>query len=413
MLVLATTLCATSLPFAYNWTRFPSAWFGANKTHWESDAQLAEIGRYSMAVLGWQHLDDVTNWTAVVYAQLAEAGRIKAAHPDVPVFVYCGFGWAMGLNAAVQPLMFGPDKEQYTNFFLQAADGPEFTHTDCQQMGENPPNCVGWFWNFGNASARDYFVDHLVGPLAAAGTIDGVFFDAVNYGYDIPETRPWGRAVVSVPDCDGRLNVSGCDALVAGTIDVAARATKLLNANGKVPIFANPGYYSNFYNRTIVLDEQRLVTALDGLEWLNYYESARAEQLAADPKVGDALLRNMLREGRAGVPVGVHAYYARNATTGALEDVTPHVAAFLLAREEHWYYFGSTGWFDASYEWSDLYDLECGRPKGAATSVGAVWSREYDRCQVHLDCSAAVAAGAGGCEASIVGPGAARTRRIS
>ena len=58
--------------------------------------------------------------------------------------------------------------------------------------------------------------------------------------------------------------------------------------------------------------------------------------------------------------------------------MTPHVAAFLLAREEHWYYFGSTGWFDASYEWSDLYDLQCGRPKGAATSVGAVWSREYE-----------------------------------
>ena len=105
MLAVATTLCATSLPFAYNWTRFPSAWFGANKTHWESDAQLAEIGRYSMAVLGWQHLDDVTNWTAVVYAQLAEAGRIKAAHPDVPVFVYCGYGFAFGLNAGTFPVM--------------------------------------------------------------------------------------------------------------------------------------------------------------------------------------------------------------------------------------------------------------------------------------------------------------------
>ena len=170
----------------------------------------------------------------------------------------------MGLNAAVQPLMFGPDKDLYKDFFLQAADGPEFTHTDCQQMGENPPNCVGWFWNFGNASARDYFVDHLVGPLAAAGTIDGVFFDAVNYGYDIPETRPWGRAVVSVPDCDGRLNVSGCDALVAGTIDVAARASTLLNALQDT-MYATPVYYSNFYNRTIVLDEQRLVTALDGI----------------------------------------------------------------------------------------------------------------------------------------------------
>ena len=89
--------------------------------------------------------------------------------------------------------------------------------------------------------------------------------------------------------------------------------------------------------------------------------------------------------------------------------MTPHVAAFLLAREEHWYYFGSTGWFDASYEWSDLYDLECGRPK-APPRLRRVEPRVRP-LPVHLDCSAAVAAGAGGCDASIVGPGAAR--RIS
>ena len=145
MLAVALTLtCVSNLPFAYNWTRFPSAWFGANKTQWESDEQLAEIGRYSMAVLGWQHLDDPSSWTAVVYAQLAEAGRIKQAHPDLPVFVYAGFGWAMGLNAAVHPLMFGPDKDQYTGFFLQAKDGPMYTRTDCQQMGvKTNPYCAG------------------------------------------------------------------------------------------------------------------------------------------------------------------------------------------------------------------------------------------------------------------------------
>jgi hypothetical protein len=41
--------------------------------------------------------------------------------------------------------------------------------------------CTGYFWNFGNASARDYFIEHLVAPLALAPMIDGIFYDAVNF----------------------------------------------------------------------------------------------------------------------------------------------------------------------------------------------------------------------------------------
>ena len=48
----------------------------------------------------------------------------------------------------------------------------------CEQEHTSDKHCVGWFWNFANASARDYFVARLVAPLAAA-PIDGVFFDAV------------------------------------------------------------------------------------------------------------------------------------------------------------------------------------------------------------------------------------------
>ena len=40
-----------------------------------------------------------------------------------------------------------------------------------------------------NASARDYFVENLVTPLAISPMIDGVFFDAVNFAYDIPSYR--------------------------------------------------------------------------------------------------------------------------------------------------------------------------------------------------------------------------------
>lgn len=73
------------------------------------------------------------------------------------------------------------------------------------------PYCVGWFWKFSNASARTYFVEQLVGPLAAFPAIDGVFFDAFNYGYSIPAVRPWGRPVVNVPNCSAT-GGAGCEA---------------------------------------------------------------------------------------------------------------------------------------------------------------------------------------------------------
>ena len=63
---------------SYDWSRFPAAWFGANATHWESPSQIAAIGKYAMAILGWQHLAGLDNMTAVVYAQLTQAAQESA-----------------------------------------------------------------------------------------------------------------------------------------------------------------------------------------------------------------------------------------------------------------------------------------------------------------------------------------------
>jgi hypothetical protein len=173
----------------------------------------------------------------------------------------------------------------------------------CLQEHTSDKHCVGWFWNFANASARDYFVSHLVAPLAEAPSIDGVFFDAVNYGYDIPEVieyspgkyseavqsttmdtkwmggwmggwwvggwalrgaryqstihpsthrpylsevRPWGMPVLNVPNCStpvaqgGAVGWGGCEALLNGTLDVLRRTTQLLNSRGKVRHLVTP-----------------------------------------------------------------------------------------------------------------------------------------------------------------------------
>jgi hypothetical protein len=324
---------AAAWPFPYEWSRFPAAWFGSNKTNWESPAQLAEIGKYALAIFGWQHLAGDDNMTAVVYPQLTQASILKTAHPTLPVFVYASYGWAFGMNAAVWPLMHDP---AYSEFFLQSTGTPEFSRTNCYQLGTNDPHCIGWFWNFANASARDYYVREVVAPLAHAPMIDGVFFDAFNYAYDIPEVKPWGKPVVNVPNCsttppNGSAPVwTGCEALLNGTLDVARRTAALLNSHGKVPMFANPASFARPPNRKIWLDESRLSRALDGLQWSTYYESFRGDvDGRADPQ---GLLNNMLREAELGVPATVHTYYKDKA-----DAPTPHVAAFLLARSEHWY----------------------------------------------------------------------------
>ena len=256
---LMTAASTSAWPWPYDWSRFPAAWFGSNATHWESPEQIAEIGKYAMAILGWQHLGLTDNMTAVVYPQLTQMAIIKDAHPSLPVFVYCSLGWAFGMNAAVWPLMAEP---RYKGFFLQSSGGSlEFSRTNCQQEHTNDKHCIGWFWDFANASARDYFVAHLVAPLADAPSIDGVFFDAVNYGYAIPEVRPWGKPVLNVPNCStaeaegGAVRWDGCEALLNGTLDVLRRSTQLLNSRGKVPLLANPASFARPPGQKIWLDE--------------------------------------------------------------------------------------------------------------------------------------------------------------
>ena len=87
MAALLLPLTQATLPFPYNWSKFPAAWFGANDTHWESAAQIDELGKYSMAIFGWQALITATNWTASIYAQMNQAAIVKDKHPDLPVYV--------------------------------------------------------------------------------------------------------------------------------------------------------------------------------------------------------------------------------------------------------------------------------------------------------------------------------------
>ena len=74
------------------------------------------------------------------------------------------------------------------------------------------------------------------------------------------------------------------------------------------------------------------------------------------------------------------------------EDPTPHLAAFMVFRQEHWYSFSSTGWLDSDWEWHDIYDKlgSCGTPvdkEAVGAPAPTVYTREYQHCKFKLDCS--------------------------
>lgn len=153
------------------------------------------------------------------------------------------------------------------------------------------------------------------------------------------------------------------------------------------------------YTCAIPTSRLRLVSALAGTAWMVNYEFMRAESIlngcpGAKVTTGECILNNMLTESKLGVAAGVHTYLQhvnQSDPNSPLESQLPHMAAFLLAREEHWYYFGSTGWWDNDYAWDALYDKAstCGKPTEPAPAVGSgpVYTRAFERCKVLLDCT--------------------------
>ena len=133
---------------------------------------------------------------------------------------------------------------------------------------------------------RDFFVERVIAPLAAAPStvIDGVFFDCFNFAYQLPS--PWNRHATNVANCSVGKGGPGCEALLAGTIDLARRVALALNRGGKVAMYSNPASFVNpkGAGAPFWLDEARLLDGLQGTSVLFNYEFVRAEVPTQGPK---------------------------------------------------------------------------------------------------------------------------------
>ena len=80
--------CAVSPPkhvnrttpvWAYDWDKFPAFWFGANASGFENSAQLKLIGKYSLVLFGWQHMQLACNYSNLLKAQVTGPGDREGA----------------------------------------------------------------------------------------------------------------------------------------------------------------------------------------------------------------------------------------------------------------------------------------------------------------------------------------------
>ena len=105
LLACATATARPPPPWRYDRSAFPAAWFGANSTHAESEAQLAELGRYQLVLFGFQHLLTRDDYRAEGAALIRQARAVKRRHPHVAVGIYVD---VRGPPLAAHPCPPGP-----------------------------------------------------------------------------------------------------------------------------------------------------------------------------------------------------------------------------------------------------------------------------------------------------------------
>ena len=133
----------------YNWEIFPAFWFGANASGFENAEQLQLIGKYSLVLFGWQHMQLASNYSDVLASQMEQARRVKRLYPLTPTFVYLPVVDAQPYYASEEPLF--TQRQTYANFFYLNRTGdlfPGTTHHKCMGPISSKASETEELWQF-------------------------------------------------------------------------------------------------------------------------------------------------------------------------------------------------------------------------------------------------------------------------
>lgn len=371
----------------------PWLYFGANGTGpVDSMPFLSLASRGGLGGYGWQNFGASTNFSHGGEAHLLGAAAALAAYaPALPVFVYRHFQMAWRLFDVQRPII---DDPKYRTLLLHDNDNAPAAKKCLQGVPGNGTSPLLVFE--APSSAGQWWVDRVVGEVAAEPSITAVFFDETDWSY-----------------CGYNFTrATGCSNLSAAFLarDYAAKLPALratadaLAAAGKWPIFSSKNLREEAWQglpakaiRPCVVPGNAYAAALEGATWGRFYEFWMGQGATYDA----ATIANVLLEGAAGVgliaraPADAAAQCPGDTSScdaPAMTELSYALAAFLIARTSPYSYFGvSSGWYSQCWCWHAEYDAAaaCGAPTAPPIRTSPFsWTRAYEHCTVSVNTTA-------------------------
>lgn len=387
----------------WRWTgyeTFPSLYFAAEPEGPFTDAQLAKIRRFELAIVEFRAGQFLEEFTTGLWAggdlggfMDAQARRIQA-DGGPPTLVYRSGMWAGSMFAPQRDLL-----ERQALFLPDARGCPGFIDypLDVGETGATT-GLAYCRWDVRRADARRAFLD--VVERAARGPAQGVFFDN---GHSVP--------------CDegqqlSRLMPGERRAFLDAQTDLYADAFARLEARGRYPVLSTPmGFAADAgqvpWENACPRGLDDVVAGLGDVPFARndeFWMWNLGEQAARQ-------IRTTLEATRRGIPTIVHmpyfpddggcneGCYGRDGTRirfGEEAFLEFGMAAFLVATGPGSYFGFSDmqtdpeggGWFDVSWPYYDAYDrVVTGRPLAEAvvSNDGMTFTRRFERGTVRVN----------------------------
>lgn len=402
-IVDGTERASTWQPWTWNGhAKFPSLYFAAEPDGYMSDAQMAKVSKFGLAILEFrtgQFVDEEAGgqWAGGDLAGMmeAQAQRIKAAYPNGPaVLTYRSGMWAGSMfsrqwDALQDQSLFLPDAQHCAGFISYPMDVDESGfETDLQYCR----------WDFRKQTARDAYLRTI--DAAAKEATDGLFFD---------------NAQSVACDESGHLSALSraerADLLQASTA-MYRDVFKTLADNGKYGVLSTTNGLAA-HGPQVPWENDCPETQEAFIEGLKGVPFARNNEfwMWSLGDLASRQIRNTIEESARGIPVIVHQPYFPN-DGGCLEGCQlPNgqtktftedeflefgMAAFLVSMGPGSYFGFSDmqgddeggGWFDVSWRYHPQYDaIVTGAPLGVAemSDDGMVFTREFERGEIWVD----------------------------
>lgn len=334
--------------------------------------QVVNLQKYKQVLASWPMLVLSSNFSNATAIAVDDATRMKTTlGSHISSFTYQSMWVAAGYYDEVWPLM--QNLEQFGDFFLRNGDGTYAEYTGyCSQVAqggrrpdvtpENYPRCLGYYWNWCNQTAIDWYVNKVMRAMVAdrsgkAYDFDGVFLDNSD-NFNPPRGSP--------THCDVR----------AARLDVHIKLGKMFQQFNKWPVFS---FSPNAAERDAIWQA--------GVGFTKFYEYFTPSLSA---------MTQLYTDTEADLSTMVHCPTAVKRHPGI--PLLGCVAAFLIATGGYphaYFQYSAANWVvDSSWKWSPLFETNYGKALGPPTVshygpdlAGQVWERRFENTIVTLNCT--------------------------